>query len=276
MSASPRLPHDDPGEDPYLLTLSSALPPPRALKDRGGAPWSLLLQQVTVRPGKIWQYQLFMVSTYRVWLRRAGFQMLAAGSYLTGAPGRLLHLWYVPPALAEGALAEQPAFLQHYREELIEHEETTTLAPAAYDPERALGERPAAAPELLGSPVRAYLLDTITVKPGQMGRFAAGKAAVMRPLLEDAATGAPPGREWFLVGAGWKSQGGSAVAVNLWSLPDVGALVEAMNRVGENTGYQRLVQTCVASEDQHLLLPMSLYDPRPSREQGRVVYPLAT
>ena len=142
--------------------------------------------------------------------------------------------------------------------------------------ERALGERPAAAPELLGSPVRAYLLDTITVKPGQMGRFAAGKAAVMRPLLEDAATGAPPGREWFLVGAGWKSQGGSAVAVNLWSLPDVGALVEAMNRVGENTGYQRLVQTCVASEDQHLLLPMSLYDPRPSREQGRVVYPLAT
>ena len=136
MSASPRLPHDDPGEDPYLLTLSSALPPPRALKDRGGAPWSLLLQQVTVRPGKIWQYQLFMVSTYRVWLRRAGFQMLAAGSYLTGAPGRLLHLWYVPPALAEGALAEQPAFLQHYREELIEHEETTTLAPAAYDPDR--------------------------------------------------------------------------------------------------------------------------------------------
>lgn len=192
-------------------------------------------------------------------------------SYLTGNPGLVLNVWRVPRALA---LTDDlpPELLARYRDELIAREETETLTPARYDAERVLERGATSAHDIFAPAKRVYLIDTIGVAPGCMTRFAVGKPRLMRPLLEEAAMGAPPGRGWFLVCGGWRGRGGTASAVNVWSLPDLGALTEAMMRLAENTADQRFVRATVTSEDQYLLHPMSLYDPRSALVDGRVVY----
>jgi hypothetical protein len=230
-----------------------------------------VLQRVTVRPDKIWHYQMFMVNAWRPWLHRHGVRMLAGASYLTGDPGLVLNVWRVPDPLTLAEEAMPPELVAHYRDELVLREETETLTPASYDPERVL-ERGGASGELFAPAKRVYLIDTVGVAPGCMTRFAVGKQRLMRPLLEDAAMGATAGRGWFLVCGGWRGRGGTASAVNVWSLPDLGALPEAMMRLAENTAYQRFLRATVASEDQYLLHPMSLYDPRSTRVEGKVVY----
>jgi len=259
--------------DPYLQTFSAHTLPPGAVRSGDDAPYAIVLQRVTVRPEKIWHYQLFMVNAWRPWLHRAGVRMLAGASYLTGEPGVVLNVWRVPRALTLADDAMPPELVAHYRDELVLREETETLTPARYDPERVLerGAAPASG-DLFAPAKRVYLIDTIGVAPGCMTRFAVGKQRLMRPLLEDAAMGAPPGRGWFLVCGGWRGRGGAASAVNVWSLPDLGALTEAMMRLAENTAYQRFVRATVTGEDQYLLHPMSLYDPRSARVDGRVVY----
>lgn len=257
--------------DPYLDTFAATALPAGAVKPPGDAPYAIVLQRVAVRPEKIWHYQMFMVNTWRPLLHRRGIRMLAGASYLTGDPGLVLNVWRVPLALAPGDPIPDE-LVAHYRNELIVREETETLTPARYDPERALERGAATSRDLFAPSKRVYLIDTIGVAPGSMTRFAVGKQRLMRPLLEEAAMGAPEGRGWFLVCGGWRGRGGSASAVNLWALPDLNALTEAMMRLAENTAYQRFVRATVTSEDQYLLHPMSLYDPRSALVDGRVAY----
>lgn len=257
--------------DPYLDTFANTALPEGAVKPRDASPYAIVLQRVTVRPEKIWHYQMFMVNTWRPLLHRRGIRMLAGASYLTGDPGLVLNVWRVPHSLAPGEPIPDE-LTAHYRGELVAREETETLTPARYDPDRSFERGASTSRDVFAPSKRVYLIDTIGVAPGCMTRFAVGKQRLMRPLLEDAAMGAPPGRGWFLVCGGWRGRGCSASAVNVWSLPDLPALTEAMMRLAENTAYQRFVRATVASEDQYLLHPMSLYDPRSALVDGRVVY----
>ncbi len=71
---------------------------------KGG--YELLLETVDVRVDTSWQYMRWVVTSWRPWMYRAmgGARMVCAGATITGQPGRLVHLWRVPPGFSTARL----------------------------------------------------------------------------------------------------------------------------------------------------------------------------
>jgi len=235
--------------------------------------YQLVLQRLDLHVEDFWEYQLFMMLQYVPAMMERGFRLLAAGTHLTGVPGRVVHLWRRRALPGEGADAT-PASADDLGKRFasfVRAKKVTTLTPTAYDADRWLpGEPDAPLPPprpvarktcLVGS--RVYLIDRIAVQPRRMRAFVEAKRKLMIPLLSDPSHGTPA--PWTLLASGWANGGGSPVAVNLWELPESDALLRTMRRISENTAYQEFVTSCVRGEKQHLLAPIDAYEPRPIR-----------
>lgn len=237
---------------------------------RGGR--KLVLQYLELRVEKTLDFFMFMAMAYRPWMMENGLHLLAAGSQITGNPGRVVHLWEIgTPLGVSGSLFEGsiPDALGSY----VSRQEFHVLDATAYDPERTFAPTwpPGAEPTPGAQGGRVYLIDTIDVTPGRMLGFVRGKSELLVPLL----THPPPRAKehaWTLIASGWLHGVGAPSAVNLWQLPSSNTLLETMLRIGENTDYQEFVQTCVRREDQHLLGPIDFYDPRPAHEGDALRY----
>lgn len=251
---------------------------------------ALLLQTVRVAPERMPGWKRHVALSVQPWMWETfGAHLLAAGSALTGSPGVVTQLWMVPveysPALAAARLRDRrwhQEFLQHL-DDL--HEEV--LLPMGYDPPRNLapGREPVrSGPAARPSPaaMRTFLIDHIDVPSRSLGAFSRGKRDVFMPLVTARALG------WRLLasgvrvsdrvfrgaslgvsaqGHGLRSTNPTATVVNLWDLPAPDALPRVMLHLSENQEYQRFRDETVAGEDQHLLLPVGNYDPRPAWSQ---------
>lgn len=233
------------------------------------AGYGLVVQRLDLNLPELWNYGMFMTLRYVPAMMERGFRLLAAGSHLTGAPGRVVHVWRRGEPLRPDA---PPLPLAQELSRYVAAEENTLLTPTAYDPDRWLpgdpangGRRaPPASAEgasFVGS--RVYLIDHIDVAPARMGSFVEGKRRLMIPLLSNPAHGASA--PWTLIASGWRRGAGAPAAVNVWELPESDALLRTMRRISENTTYQGFVKGCVRGEDQHLLAPIDSYEPRPVR-----------
>lgn len=228
--------------------------------------YSLVLQSFELNLDRAWDYNMFMVLAYRPAMMERGWRLLAAGSQLTGVPGRVVHLWHrgeplrTPGAYSRASLAKQLA-------DFTVREEVMVLRPTGYDTRRRFVDpsapetpRPSDGVGPRGGS-RVYLIDRIRVQPSRMTAFVEAKRALMFPLLAQPS----PGRTspWTLMGSGWARGAGAPLAVNVWELPDCDALLNTMRRVSENTTYQRFVRGCLedGGEDQDLLAPMDFYEP---------------
>lgn len=233
--------------------------------------YGLVLQRLDLNLDELWNYGMFMALEYVPTMMERGFRLLAAGSQLTGAPGRVSHVWRRgAPLSTRGRGAQLAKKLQRY----ALAEDVTTLTPTQYDPERWLSgeagtsKTPPPADVAGGSSVgsRVYLIDTIQVSAARMTTFVETKRKLMLPLLSNPKHGANP--PWTLIASGWARGAGSPTAVNVWELPESDTLLRTMRRVSENTTYQEFVKQCVRGEDQHLLAPVDFYEPRPIRAGG--------
>jgi len=226
---------------------------------RAGAP-QLLLQTLDLKLDRALDFFMFMSLGYIPRMMENGVRLLAAGSQLTGVPGRVVHLWEIGAPLRETPFGrpETLARLADY----VSREEAHVLTPTAYDPARAFS-RKAPPGGGLERQTRVFLIDTIQVRRERMRAFVRGKSEMLVPLLAR-----PPrhaaAHAWTLVASGWLRGADAPAAVNLWSLPEADSLLATMLRVSENTAYQEFVRACVASEDQHLLGPITHYDPNPA------------
>jgi len=233
--------------------------------------YGLVLQRLDLNLDELWNYGMFMALEYVPSMMERGFRLLAAGSHLTGTPGRVAHVWRRgAPLPSRGQGAQLARKLMRY----VAAEDVTTLTPTGYDPARWLpgdagcSKAPPAADVAGGSSVgsRVYLIDTIHLNPARMGAFVDAKRNLMLPLLSNPKHGATP--PWTLLASGWTRGAGSPTAVNVWELPESDTLLRTMRRVSENTNYQDFVKRCVRAEDQHLLAPVDFYEPRPIRAGG--------
>jgi hypothetical protein len=225
---------------------------------RVGAP-QFLLQVLDLRVDRALDFFMFMALGYVPWMMENGLRLLAAGSYLTGMPGRVVHLWEIGKPLQESPHGGNSP-LELLRE-YITREEVHVLTPTAYDPPREFS--PYVSSSTGDRRTRVLLMDTAQVKRGQMRGFVRGKSEVLIPLLTR-----PPAHAkahaWTLLAGGWLRGAEAPAVVNLWSLPEADALLAAIRRVSENTAYQEFARTCVGGEDQHLLGPITHYDPNPA------------
>lgn len=236
----------------------------------GGA--QLLLQTLDLRLDKALDFFMFMSVGYIPWMMENGLRLLAAGSHLTGVPGRVVHVWEVGEPLRD-APSGRPKMLD-LLDAYVSREEVHVLTPTAYDPARFFtrGALPKAKwEEPPDRSTRVFLIDTIQVQAGRMRGFVRGKSEMLVPLLTD-----PPrhaaSHAWTLVASGWLRGSDAPAAVNVWSLPEADSLLATMLRVSENTAYQEFVRACVKGEDQHLLGPLTAYDPRPVLASNGALY----
>ena len=253
--------------------------------------YALLLQTARVAPERMAGWKRHVALSVQPWMWETfGAHLLAAGSALTGSPGLVTQLWMVgveySPALAAAKLRER-----RWHQEFVEavddlHEEV--LLPMAYDPPRnvAPGREPTRAPGAvrgeISATMRSFLIDHIDVPSRRLGDFSRGKREVFLPLV----TTRPFG--WRLIASGarvterlfrgtghdvaldansLRTTSPSTTVVNLWDLPAPDALPRVMLHLSENQAYQTFRDTTVGGEEQHLLLPVGAYDPRPAWSQ---------
>lgn len=259
--------------------------------------YALLLQTARVAPERMPGWKRHIALSVQPWMWETfGAHLLAAGSTLTGAPGLVTQLWMVgidySPALAAAKLRDR-RWHQEFLESVDDlHEEV--LLPMGYDPPRNVA--PGREPEGARTPargestatMRAFLLDHVEVPSRRLGDFSRGKREVFVPLVTARAFG------WRLIasgarvsdrmfrgagldvassGAGLRATAPATTVVNLWDLPAPDALPRVMLHLSENQAYQSFRDATVGGEDQHLLLPVGSYDPRPQWAQSDAAAP---
>ncbi len=260
--------------------------------------YALLLQTARVSPERMPGWKRHVAVCVQPWMWETfGAHLLAAGSALTGAPGVVTQLWMVPveygPALAAAKLRGR-RWHQDFLRDLDDLREEV-LVPMGYDPARNVApgrepERRATAAAHPPAAMRSYLIDHIDVPSRALGDFSRGKRDVFVPLVTARAFG------WRLVASGARvsdrvfrgagldvgdvAQGlrptsPATTVVNLWELPAPDALPKVMLHLSENQSYQAFRHATVGAEDQHLLLPVGSYDPRPAWSQPEADAPQA-
>jgi hypothetical protein len=259
--------------------------------------YALLLQTARVAPERMPGWKRNVALSVQPWMWETfGAHLLAAGSALTGSPGVVTQLWMVGVDYSpSGAAAKlrgrrwHQAFLED-----VDDLREEVLLPMGYDPPRnvAPGREPARSTpggrHDAASTMRSFLIDHIDVPSRRLGDFSRGKREVFLPLVTARAFG------WRLVASGARvsdrmfrgggfdvaSDGSSLRAtcpattvVNLWDLPAPDALPRVMLHLSENQSYQSFRDATVGGEDQHLLLPVGSYDPRPVWSQSDAAAP---
>ncbi len=254
--------------------------------------YALLLQTARVAPERMPGWKRHVALSVQPWMWETfGAHLLAAGSTLTGVPGLVTQLWMVgieySPAAAAAKLRGR-RWHQEFLEEVDDlHEEV--LLPMGYDPPRNVapgrepdGRRVSGRGDLAAT-MRSFLIDHIEVPSRRLGDFSRGKRDVFIPVVTASAFG------WRLIASGARvsdrmfrgagidvSSAGAALratcpsttVVNLWDLPAPESLPRAMLHLSENQAYQSFRDATVGGEDQHLLLPVGSYDPRPQWAQS--------
>jgi hypothetical protein len=259
--------------------------------------YALLLQTARVAPERMPGWKRHVALSVQPWMWETfGAHLLAAGSALTGAPGVVTQLWMVgvdySPSLAASKLRGR-AWHQEFLEGLDDLREEVLL-PMGYDPPRnvAPGREPGRAPSVGRrddvATMRSFLIDHIDVPSRRLGDFSRGKRDVFLPLVTARsfgwrliASGARVSDRMFR-GGGFEVGGGdgalratcpATTVVNLWDLPAPDALPRVMLHLSENQAYQSFRDATVGGEDQHLLLPVGSYDPRPQWTQSDAAAP---
>ncbi len=228
--------------------------------------YQLLIETVDILTQKTIQYLGDLPFGYRRWMRRTlGAKMVATSKLLTSRPGRVTHLWQVPWSFS---LSEMQAALHEESRQsrwvsdmfsYVSHVSYDVLMPTFYDPGRCwvpvgadscscgLGKQVPANVD-----VGAYrIMDVINVKPGRLDDLADAKARHFVPearaygieLMASGTRVAEPRR-----------------LVQVWSVPSVDSLVDAIKKFSELGWYNAMFQLDVESEDQDLMVP-SLHDP---------------
>ncbi len=259
--------------------------------------YALLLQTARVAPERMPGWKRHIALSVQPWMWETfGAHLLAAGSALTGAPGVVTQVWMVgvdySPSLAAAKLRGR-RWHQEFLEDLDDLREEVLL-PMGYDPPRnvAPGREPARVGASVRSDVtatmRSFLIDHVEVPSRRLGDFSRGKREVFLPLVTARAFG------WRLIasgarvsdrmfrgtgldvatdGAGLRATAPATTVVNLWDLPAPDALPRVMLHLSENQAYQSFRDATVGGEDQHLLLPVGSYDPRPQWTQSDAAAP---
>ncbi len=236
-------------------------------KDATREGYTLLVHSFTLRDlVALWDFNLFMTLRLVPGMMARGFNLLAAGTQLTGSPGRVVHVWR-RAADSRGRRVPGARALLDELSGYVRDEAIVPMRPTSYDPLRWLPGDAAAQPRFTvdaggASGSRVYLMDTVSVVPGRMREFVSGKRDVMIPLIARGVA-AP----WTLLASGWVRGAGDPVAMNVWEMPDSDALLRTMRRVSENIAYQDFVRECVRAEDQHVLCPVDFYEPRARRAE---------
>ncbi len=236
---------------------------------KGG--YELLLETVDVRVDTSWQYMRWVVTSWRPWMYRAmgGARMVCAGATITGQPGRLVHLWRVPPGFSTArlfnAVSEHSATpAGHWLTEFTQSIERVTydvLTPTYYDPARHWPDEGATpcvpmAPKERGAERPVRLIDVIDVKPGRLKALAEVKAAQFVPQAD--------GLGVHLMASGTSATGLGRRLVQVWELSRADTLLASMRRFSEAGWYQKMLRENVVSERQDLLYPLAWYDPHPA------------
>lgn len=221
--------------------------------------YQLLLETVDVSAKDAWSYMSQVVLGWRPWLRNTmGARMISANTQLTGRPGKLVHLWWVPWnfSLAEmhsrlydevsGPNGKWIRDLQSY----MSHVSYELLMPTLIDPPRDLRRRNAAP---AGGPTLPRLIDTITARPGHLDALV--------KIKQDSFIPAARAHKIELLASGTLITGSTRRLVNMWTLGADDALAKAMRAFSEQSWYQKMHRETIESEHQNILLPMSWYDP---------------
>lgn len=231
--------------------------------------YQLVIETVDVLTQRTIQYLGDLPLNYRRWMRRTlGAKMVATSKLLTSQPGRLTHVWQVPWSFS---LSEMQAALHEESRQrrwvsdmfsYVAHVSYDVLMPTFYDPGRcwvpvgadscSCGQgRKTGSNADLG----AYrIMDVINVKPGRLDDLADVKAKHFVP--EARAYGIA------LVASGTRVAEPRRL-VQVWSVPSVDSLVDAIKKFSELGWYNDMFQRDIESEDQDLMVP-SLHDPEPT------------
>lgn len=231
--------------------------------------YQLLVETVDIDTQKTIQYLGDLPLKYRFWMRRVmGAKMVATSKLLTSRPGRVSHVWQVPWGFS---LSEMQAALHEEARRsawvtdmfsYVSHLSYDVLMPTFYDPGRCWvtpGANScscgAGKKRLRDVAVGDYrIMDVISVKPGRLDDLADAKARNFVPEARDFGIA--------LIASGTRVAEPRRL-VQLWSVPSVDSLVDAIKKFSERGWYNQMFQHDIESEDQDLMVP-SLHDPEPT------------
>jgi hypothetical protein len=233
--------------------------------------YQLLVETVDIDTQKTIQYLGDLPLKYRFWMRRVmGAKMVATSKLLTSRPGRVTHVWQTPWPFSlsemQAALDEESRRSPWVSEMFgyIAHVSYDLLMPTMYDPGRCWvtpgadtcscgpGRKQGAATTF--APGNYRIMDVIDVKPGRLDDLARAKETHF----------VPEAREFgiHLIASGTRVAEPRRL-VQVWSVPNVDSLVDAIKKFSELGWYNQMFQHDIESEDQDLMVP-SLHDPEPT------------
>jgi hypothetical protein len=228
--------------------------------------YQLVIETVDIHTQKTIQYLTDLPFNYRRWMRRVlGAKMVATSKLLTSRPGRLTHVWQVPWGFSlsemQAALHEESRLTGwvHDMFSYVSHVSYDVLVPTFYDPGRCWvpvnGAGCSCGPgkkQQANVEVGAYrIMDVINVKPGRLDDLAAAKAQHFVPEAR--------AFDIALIASGTRVAEPRRL-VQIWSVPSVDGLVDAIKKFSELGWYNDMFQDDIESEDQDLMVP-SLHDP---------------
>jgi hypothetical protein len=197
-----------------------------------------------------------------------GAKMVATSKLLTSRPGQVSHVWHVPWDFSlskmQAALHEESrrnAWVSNMFS-YVSHVSYDQLMPTSYDPGRCWvtpgADTCSCGPgkkRLANIEVGDYrIMDIISVKPGRLDDLAEAKAKHFVP--EARAFGIA------LIASGTRVAEPRRL-VQVWSIPSIDHLVDAIKKFSELGWYNQMFQRDIESEDQDLMVP-SMHDPDPT------------